>query len=211
MVGYLPGLMQAAFGLPATVAGTVILPLVLGILSASIWSGRRTARTGRYRRFPIAGCALAAAGLARWRSSRTSTPPLVVGICTGVIGLGVGVLRSGDQRRGAGRRARPAWWAPPPRPSRSCGSWGSPSGRPRWVGSLRPACSRASARWATWRGGRRSSSVNARSLRHTYGEAYLSAMTPLFAALAVLFALAVVVAVMLPDRQLSERCHHRCR
>ena len=52
MVGYLPGLMQAAFGLPATVAGTVILPLVLGILSASIWSGRRTARTGRYRRVP---------------------------------------------------------------------------------------------------------------------------------------------------------------
>ena len=64
MVGYLPGLMQAAFGLPATVAGTVILPLVLGILSASIWSGRRTARTGRYRRFPVAGCAVAAAGLA---------------------------------------------------------------------------------------------------------------------------------------------------
>ena len=28
MVGYLPGLMQAAYGLPATVAGTVILPLV---------------------------------------------------------------------------------------------------------------------------------------------------------------------------------------
>ena len=73
MVGYLPGLMQAAFGLPATVAGTVILPLVLGILSASIWSGRRTARTGRYRRFPVAGCAVAAAGLAGLALVRTST------------------------------------------------------------------------------------------------------------------------------------------
>ena len=92
MVGYLPGLMQAAFGLPATVAGTVILPLVLGILSASIWSGRRTARTGRYRRFPVAGCAVAAVGLAGLALVRTSTPPVVVGICAGLIGLGVGAF-----------------------------------------------------------------------------------------------------------------------
>ena len=92
MVGYLPGLMQAAFGLPATVAGTVILPLVLGILSASIWSGRRTARTGRYRRFPVAGCAVAAAGLAGLALVRTSTPPVLVGVCAGLIGVGVGAF-----------------------------------------------------------------------------------------------------------------------
>ena len=49
------------------------------------------------------------------------------------------------------------------------------------------------------------------ALRHTYGEAYLSAMTPLFAGLAVLFAAGVVVALFLPDRPARRAPHHRRR
>jgi len=205
MVGYLPGLMQAAFGLPATVAGTVILPLVLGILSASIWSGRRTARTGRYRRFPVAGCALAAAGLAGLALVRGSTPPVLVGVCAGLVGLGVGAF--GQVTNVAVQDAVPA---------RLVGTATSTVALVRELGVTLGAAALGGLLAARLLQGlgplgdlARRSPEQLRSLspalRQTYGEAYLSAMSPLFAALAVLFVGAVVVALFLPDRPLSER------
>jgi MFS family permease len=187
------------------VAGTVILPLVLGILSASIWSGRRTARTGRYRRFPIAGCAIAAAGLAGLALVRTSTPPVVVGVCAGLVGVGVGVF--GQVTNVAVQDAVP---------TRLVGTATSTVALVRELGVTLGAAALGGLLAARLLQGlgplgdlARRSPEQLRhlspALRHTYGEAYLSAMTPLFAALAVLFALAVGVALMLPDRQLSER------
>jgi MFS family permease len=205
MVGYLPGLMQAAFGLPATVAGTVILPLVLGILSASIWSGRRTARTGRYRRFPVAGCAVAAAGLAGLALVGTSTPPVLVGVCAGLIGVGVGAF--GQVTNVAVQDAVPA---------RLVGTATSTVALVRELGVTLGAAALGgllSARLLHGLGPL--GDLASRSpeqlrqlpaaLRHTYGAAYLSAMTPLFAGLAVLFAAGAVVALFLPDRELGER------
>jgi EmrB/QacA subfamily drug resistance transporter len=204
MVGYLPGLMQAAYGLPATVAGTVILPLVLGILSASIWSGRRTARTGRYRRFPVAGCAVAAAGLAGLALAGTSTPPVLVGVCAGLIGVGVGSF--GQVTNVAVQDAVPA---------RLVGTATSTVALVRELGVTLGAAALGgllSARLLHGLGplgdlARRSPEQLRQlptALRHTYGAAYLSAMTPLFAGLALLFAAGAVVALFLPDRELGE-------
>lgn len=205
MVGYLPGLMQAVFGLPATVAGTVILPLVIGILTASIWSGRRTARTGRYRRFPVAGCAVAATGLAGLALVGISTPPLLVGICVGLVGVGVGAF--GQVTNVAVQDAVPA---------RLVGTATSTVALVRELGVTLGAAALGGLLAARLLDGlgplgdlARRSPEQLRhlptALRHTYGEAYLSAMTPLFAGLAVLFAAGVVVALFLPDQPLGER------
>ncbi|HEY8523613.1 MAG TPA: MDR family MFS transporter [Acidimicrobiales bacterium] len=76
---YLPTLLQVANGVSASNSGLLLTPLMLGLLGASTLSGQIITRTGRYRRFPIVGTALATLGMfllstldtdsARWESS----------------------------------------------------------------------------------------------------------------------------------------------
>jgi EmrB/QacA subfamily drug resistance transporter len=204
MVGYLPGLMQAAYGLPATVAGTVILPLVLGLLSASMWSGRRTARTGRYRRLPVAGCAIAALGMIGLALLRPSTPPVLVGVCAGLVGLGVGAFNQ------VTTVAVQDVVAP-----RLVGTATSAVALIRELGVTVGAAALGgllSARLLAGLGPRSSlaglSPEQLRALpaatRHAYAGAYLSAFTPLMAGLAGLFVAGAVVGCFLPDRRLGE-------
>ena len=204
MVGYLPGLMQSAYGLPATVAGTVILPLVLGLLSASLWSGRRTARTGRYRRLPVAGCAIAAVGMAGLAVLRPSTPPVLVGVCAGLVGLGVGCFNQVTTVA-----------VQDVVPHQVVGTATSTVALIRELGVTLGAAALGgllSARLLDGLGPRRSlaglSPEQLQALpagtRHAYAQAYLSAFTPLMAGLAVLFAAGVLVACFLPERRLGE-------
>ena len=55
--------LQVVHGTTPTVAGLKLLPLMGGLLAASIWGGRRISKIGRYRAFPIAGTALISVGL----------------------------------------------------------------------------------------------------------------------------------------------------
>lgn len=55
---YLPQYLQIQTGLGATRAGLQMLPLMAGILSFSIGSGKVISRIGRYKPFPIMGTAL---------------------------------------------------------------------------------------------------------------------------------------------------------
>ena len=61
-VSYLPASLQIALRLSATASGGVLLLLMAALLAAAITSGAIVSRTGRYRAFPVAGTALAAAG-----------------------------------------------------------------------------------------------------------------------------------------------------
>jgi EmrB/QacA subfamily drug resistance transporter len=60
---FLPTFMQYVDGDSATVAGVRTLPLVLGLLAASIFSGNVISKTGQYRYFPIVGSLVMAFGL----------------------------------------------------------------------------------------------------------------------------------------------------
>ncbi len=59
----LPLYLQIVKGASPTKAGLLILPLVLGMMAASLTAGQLTSRTGRYKRFPIIGSALMVIGL----------------------------------------------------------------------------------------------------------------------------------------------------
>ncbi|WP_077489336.1 MFS transporter [Sinomonas mesophila] len=61
-IAYLPAYLQIALGASATASGAVLLLLMVALLTAAIASGAVVSRTGRYRAFPVAGMALAAAG-----------------------------------------------------------------------------------------------------------------------------------------------------
>ncbi|MCF3962298.1 MDR family MFS transporter [Streptomyces fuscigenes] len=60
---FLPTYLQYVDGDSATVSGVRTLPMVIGLLIASILSGNVVSRTGRYRFFPLAGTAVTAVGL----------------------------------------------------------------------------------------------------------------------------------------------------
>ncbi|MEU1126541.1 MDR family MFS transporter [Streptomyces sp. NPDC005899] len=60
---YLPTYLQYVDGDSATVSGVRTLPLVIGLLAASIFSGNVVSRTGHYRVFPMVGSLVMAAGL----------------------------------------------------------------------------------------------------------------------------------------------------
>ncbi|MFE9772049.1 MFS transporter [Streptomyces sp. NPDC005931] len=89
---YLPTYLQMADGVSATESGLLMLPMTAGIVGASILSGRRISRTGRYRLHPVVGSALSVVGM--WLLSRIEpgTPRLHLGIWTAVLGAGIGMV-----------------------------------------------------------------------------------------------------------------------
>ena len=61
---FLPLFLQVVIGVSASNSGLLILPLMLGITVGATATGRLVRYTGRYKIFPIAGFALAAASFA---------------------------------------------------------------------------------------------------------------------------------------------------
>ncbi|MFI6638044.1 MFS transporter [Streptomyces sp. NPDC050504] len=89
---YLPTFLQMVDGATATESGLLMLPMMGGIVGASIVSGQLISRTGRYKVYPLLGSALAAVGM--WLLSRleTGTPRLEYSIWQAVLGIGIGLV-----------------------------------------------------------------------------------------------------------------------
>ncbi|GAA3556841.1 MDR family MFS transporter [Amycolatopsis ultiminotia] len=86
----LPLYLQIVKGATPTQAGLQMLPLTLGIMVASLTSGRVISRTGRYKPFAVAGLGLMAAALFALSTIGVDTPLGVVMAIAFVIGLGLG-------------------------------------------------------------------------------------------------------------------------
>ncbi|MEV0677319.1 MDR family MFS transporter [Actinosynnema sp. NPDC050436] len=87
----LPLYLQIVKGYSATEAGLMMLPLTFGIMTAAGTSGQYTAKTGRYRIFPIVGLGLMSVVLFTFSTVGTDTPvwqPLVLMFFMGA-GLGL--------------------------------------------------------------------------------------------------------------------------
>lgn len=65
---YLPSFLQMVEGASATESGLLMLPLMGGIVIASVVSGQLISRTGRYKIYPVAGGAVSVLGM--WLLSR---------------------------------------------------------------------------------------------------------------------------------------------
>lgn len=87
---YLPTYLQMVEGVSATKSGILMLPLLGGIVLTSVLSGQLVSRTGRYRIYPVLGCALSAVGM--WMLSRldVGTPRAEYSLGMAVLGLGMG-------------------------------------------------------------------------------------------------------------------------
>ncbi|MEU6543145.1 MFS transporter [Streptomyces sp. NPDC046859] len=89
---YLPTFLQMVGGATATESGLLMLPMMGGIVGASVICGQLISRTGRYRIHPLLGSALAALGM--WLLSRleTDTPRLHYSVWMAVLGAGIGMV-----------------------------------------------------------------------------------------------------------------------
>ncbi len=89
---FIPLYLQLVYGASATSSGLRMLPLMVGLLAASIWSGRTISRIGRYRPFPIAGTAILVVGMYLLSRLTVSTPPWVASAYMLVVGVGIGLV-----------------------------------------------------------------------------------------------------------------------
>ncbi|WP_275293891.1 MDR family MFS transporter [Amycolatopsis sp. La24] len=86
----LPLYLQIVKGATPTQAGLQMLPLTLGIMVASLGSGRIITRTGRYKGFAVAGLGLMAAAVFSFSTIGVDTALGVVMAIAFVLGLGLG-------------------------------------------------------------------------------------------------------------------------
>ncbi|MEV5529726.1 MFS transporter [Streptomyces prunicolor] len=89
---YLPTFLQMVDGASATESGLLMLPMMGGIVGASIVSGQLISHTGRYKIYPLLGSALATLGM--WLLSRleVDTSRLQYSLWMAVLGAGIGMV-----------------------------------------------------------------------------------------------------------------------
>ncbi|TRZ58254.1 MAG: DHA2 family efflux MFS transporter permease subunit [Streptomycetaceae bacterium] len=87
----LPLYLQVVKGYSATSAGLKLIPLMLGIVSTSIVSGKLISKHGHYKRFPIMGTALMTIGILAMTRLEIDTPYWQISIYAILVGAGLGL------------------------------------------------------------------------------------------------------------------------
>jgi len=87
----LPLYLQVVKGNSATSAGLKLIPLMLGIVSMSIFSGKRITTTGKYKIFPIVGAAIMTMGLILMSTLNETTSFGILSIYAIMVGAGLGL------------------------------------------------------------------------------------------------------------------------
>ncbi|WP_367889440.1 MDR family MFS transporter [Humibacter ginsenosidimutans] len=88
----IPLYLQIVTGLSPTASGFAMIPMVIGLMIASLGSGQLVARTGRYRIFPVTGTLFTAVGFLIMTFLKYDSPLWFLMLGTFVIGLGLGQL-----------------------------------------------------------------------------------------------------------------------
>jgi MFS family permease len=89
---FIPLFLQLVYGASPTSSGLRTLPLMAGLLAASIASGRTISRIGRYKAFPIAGTAVLTAGMYLLSRLGVGTAPWLASVYMLVVGVGIGLV-----------------------------------------------------------------------------------------------------------------------
>ncbi|MBS1877995.1 MAG: MFS transporter [Actinobacteria bacterium] len=107
---FAPLYLQAETGASPTAAGLMLVAMMVGVTASTNFAGRRIAAGGRYKRYPLAGLALMAVGLAGIAALAGARSQLATVLCLGVFGLGFGmvgqvltvIVQNGVERRRLG-------------------------------------------------------------------------------------------------------------
>lgn len=91
-LAFLPTFLQMSSGTSAATSGLLMLPMMVGLMGTSIWSGIRISRTGRYKAFPIVGAAVVGAAMLWLTTLSADTPIWVICAQIFVFGAGLGLI-----------------------------------------------------------------------------------------------------------------------
>jgi EmrB/QacA subfamily drug resistance transporter len=89
---YLPMFLQFVHGVSAMSSGLRLLPLMVSMLTMSIFSGRTISRVGRYKAFPIIGMVVMAVGMYLLSTLDASSSYLRLALYVAVLGFGLGMV-----------------------------------------------------------------------------------------------------------------------
>ncbi|MCK2199761.1 MDR family MFS transporter [Corynebacterium callunae] len=91
VIGYLPTYMQMVHSINATEAGYMLIPMMVGLMGMSIWTGLRITKTGKYKLFPPVGMAITFVSLVLFGTLSVETSLWQIGIYLLVLGVGLGL------------------------------------------------------------------------------------------------------------------------
>ncbi|MET7480655.1 MDR family MFS transporter [Streptomyces sp. NPDC005648] len=212
IVGYLPTYLQMVYGVSATESGLLLLPMVFGMFATAGPSARAMSTTGRYKIFPIVGTVLVGVAASSMSTMDTTTSLVLVCLYVLVLGAGLGLVMQpvvlavqndfpvsevgtatsannffreigatlGTAAVGAVFTHRLT--------DRLGARFGNVTGNSDDIGSLTPALVRALPK----------------PVHDEVVLAYQQALTPVFAYLLPLFAVALALAFALPEKELSD-------
>lgn len=89
---FLPLFLQIVVGASATNSGLLLLPMMAGIITASVGSGRLITRSGRYKIYPVVGSLLAGSALFLLSTMGVGTTLLPASIYMLILGAGLGLM-----------------------------------------------------------------------------------------------------------------------
>ncbi|MER8025303.1 MDR family MFS transporter [Glutamicibacter protophormiae] len=88
-IAFVPTFLQMSSGTSAAVSGLLMLPMMVGMMGTSIYSGLAITKSGRYKAFPIIGTVVTAAAMLCFTTLTADTPLWL--ICTYLFFLGAGM------------------------------------------------------------------------------------------------------------------------
>jgi MFS family permease len=89
---FVPLYAQGVMGTSATVSGTIMIPLLVGMVISNITAGLWIAHIGRYKAFAIVGFGLSMVGFGMLAVFGPTTPFLTLGACLAMLGVGIGMI-----------------------------------------------------------------------------------------------------------------------
>lgn len=87
---FLPIYFQGVMGMSATESGLAMIPMVVGILSMSIFSGLLVTKYGRYKIYPVLGSVIIMVAMFLMSTLKIDTPYWLIAIFAFVFGAGLG-------------------------------------------------------------------------------------------------------------------------
>jgi EmrB/QacA subfamily drug resistance transporter len=89
---FVPLFLQTTTGASPTMAGLLMIPAMVGITASTAYAGRQIQKTGRYKRYPVAGLALMTLSLSALAIVTAHPSRVSVGIALTAFGLGFGMV-----------------------------------------------------------------------------------------------------------------------
>lgn len=91
-IAFVPTFLQMSSGTSAAVSGLLMIPMMVGMMGTSIWSGLAITKTGKYKGYPIAGTLITAAAMLAMTTLSAETPIWLVCVYLFVFGAGLGLI-----------------------------------------------------------------------------------------------------------------------